>query len=159
MPYFQRMTTLKQAELDQPAAAVWELLIDWAGIPKYWGGVPIETMSAVLIGDRDRAPRTRRISAGGATIDEILLHQDNVARRLYYSVQDDFIPGIRNYMATVFVDEIAADRCRVSISGIYDASDKADGSASKAFIELVYEAGIIGGMTQYLKRGAAPAGT
>ena len=101
---------------------------------------------------------TQNYTAGGATIDEILLHQDNVARRLYYSVQDDCIPGVRNYMATVFVDEIAADRCRVSISGIYDASDKVVGSASKAFIELVYEAGIIGGMAQYLKRQAAPAG-
>ena len=152
MPYFQRMTTLKQVELDEPAAAVWELLIDWAGISKYWGHVPVETMSAVLIGDRDRVPRTRRISADGATIDEILLHQDDVARRLYYSVQDDGVPGVRNYIATVFVDEIVADRCRVSIAGTYDVVDDADGPASKAFIELVYEAGIIGGISQYLKQ-------
>ena len=92
-----------------------------------------------LVGRPDELPRTRRIVTEGDVVsEETLLKQDDKARRIYYDMVDDGIPGIRNYLATTTVDAFGAGGCRMNFSSTFDIPADADEEQLQAIILFVY---------------------
>jgi hypothetical protein len=92
------------------------------------------------------------------TFEETLLHADSTARRIYYNVEGVVAStGMRNYMATTFVEEIGPKRARVTCSSNFDVPDEETARNVKAFMEAVYDRSVINGIAGAVKREAAAA--
>ena len=89
----------------------------------------------------------REDGSGGT---ETLLHADDPARRIYYTVEDGILPGLRNYIATTTVDEVAANRSRMTFASTFDVEVDVDPDALRARIESTYRI-IASGISAYIE--------
>src|SRR4051794_20681470 len=116
----RRVRIINQQIVDISAEQAWTWLTDWAGTkrnrkPGTTGELALNRI--VLIGEPDATPRTREMEFGAfGLVRETLFHQDDELRHLYYNIEGTGPHGIRNYLATTDVDEVASDTCQVTIT-------------------------------------------
>lgn len=140
----QRVFATNKGIIEAPAQAVWDLLLDWDGILKSWP-TPTETKFNILHidlhGGVDQIPRNRHVHmAGGWTCSEVLFLANHAARRIYYDMAPNGVPGIHNYIATTFVDELGPERCEMGFNSNFDIlEDKYDGETMRKHVEKVYD--------------------
>jgi hypothetical protein len=140
-----------------PASVVWDILTDWGGFPTRAGFPNVEKV--ILTGGGPGVPLTRTLSfAGGVVVAEELIDQDPATRRLYCRTINNGGPW-SNYLATLFVDEIDSEQCRIGIEGHCDAADAARVEEIKSFIESSWEDGIIAGVRRCLVAEGAQVAT
>jgi uncharacterized protein (TIGR02118 family) len=154
-PNFIRAEAHKSAEIPASAGEVWDLLTDWAGMLRWWlkaeqGGLAGPTLvKCDLIGQPGAVPRTRRMTLdNGIVVEERLFQQDDEARRLYYSKTEPPGSPVSGYIATAYVDDIQADRCRLHIASSFDVQSPADPEAAVIRFETIYQA-MFGGFQNY----------
>jgi Polyketide cyclase / dehydrase and lipid transport len=135
----------KSAHIPAAADEMWGLIIDWAGMLRWWlaaedGGLGGPRLVACeLVGADDEVPRTRRMSLeNGVVTEEQLFYQNDQARRIYYSKLPD--RDITGYVASTYVDEIDSRTCVVHITSQFDVRSGADSPAARARFEAVYAA-------------------
>jgi uncharacterized protein YndB with AHSA1/START domain len=144
-----RVAASVNGEVDAPAEEVWELLTDWAGVPRWWpqdAPVPIDRVT--LDGKHGTVPRTRDVVIAGGSVVETLFLEDEKAMRIYYYLTDEGMAAIFgmpdsitfNYMATTTVDRTPEDRSRMSFSSTFDIPADADPDACRQRIEATYDA-------------------
>jgi len=149
------MTAHKIGTLNAPARAAWELLTDWAGLLRWLPEGVSNVVRVELEGGLKEVPRTRVLwNSDGTCVRETLLHQDDGARRIYYMVQREGIPGVRNYLATTTIDELGAEECQIELSSSFDVIDPAvDEQYHRRILESIYEDCILKGLATYLRSG------
>jgi Polyketide cyclase / dehydrase and lipid transport len=135
-----------------PASVVWDVLVDWGGFPIRAQFPNVEKIA--LTGGEPGSPLTRVITfGGGVTVAEQLIDQDPVARRLYCRTINDG-SAWSNYLATLYVDEVDPQQCRVWIDGQCDVAELTRVEEIKSFIEASWEGGIIAGVRRCLAADA-----
>lgn len=97
------------AEIPASAEEVWEYIGDFNGLPRF---IPAVTSSR-LEGHGIGAVRHIQVAGTEGETVETLEAQDDAARRLSYSVQVSSL-RMHDYYATIEVEELSPDRCRVS---------------------------------------------
>jgi hypothetical protein len=168
MTSYVRGSAFKSGEVDVSADDFFAMLRDWPAVMKW---APKENPPAPLVDttlekghDVNVLPCTRichfDTSTGfPPTFEETLLHADGAARRIYYNVEGVVAStGMRNYLATTFVDELGPNRARVTCSSSYDAPDEDSARIIKVFLETIYDRSVIQGIAAAVKREAAGAG-
>jgi Polyketide cyclase / dehydrase and lipid transport len=153
MANYQRVRAHRSDEVPVAASAVWDILLDWPGILKWMRqeGRPVPLVKVELKAGHavGRLPCTRLchfdVSALPpgivipACIPETLLHVDPLARFIYYNMEGEGPFGMRNYLATTEIDELGAERSRVTCSGRFDVPAGAPVDLVKGVIESVYD--------------------
>ncbi len=158
---YLRINVHKAVELSIPASAFWNILIDWGALmdwmPKLDEDPPARVSRCEVLPGHSLAklPFTRRVyldngGVGPDYLDETLQHFDAEARRLYYTFGGVGPGGVRNYLSTTYIDELAPDRCRVTCASQYDIADDA-GTDMKDFIEEFYDRAIIQGIAKLVR--------
>src|SRR5439155_10252736 len=116
----------------------------------------MEVSRTFLEGEKGKVPRTKvieRSNADGAGLPiqnrEVLIHEDAVAHRLYYTASDGFIEGARNYIATWSLDPLPGSRCQMNISATFDVMEPGNGDVARDTLEAVYGL-ILKGLSDYL---------
>jgi uncharacterized protein (TIGR02118 family) len=158
MSKFARVEVHKSAEIPAPAADVWTLLTDWAGMFRWWlsaeqGGLPGPTLvKCELIGEHGAVPRTRRMTLdNGLVVEEQIFHQDDNARRIYYMKSEPSGSPINGYVASAYVDDVEDNRCALHISSSFDVQLPADVEAAAVRFERIYQS-IFRGFQHYFSR-------
>jgi len=130
-----------------PASAdeVWTYIGDFNGLPRF---VPAVTSSR-LDGQGIGARRHIQVAGTEGETVETLEAQDDAARRLSYSVQVSSL-RMHDYYATIEVEDLAPDRCRVSWRCQFRPVDGDDGVETAAFIKASY-AGAMSCLTDAVK--------
>jgi hypothetical protein len=124
-----------EAELGSAATEVWSLVSDFVGL--------IEALAAQfdapvsITHEGEGIGSIRRIRLGDRLIVERLESFDDVTRRYSYSVLEGPYP-IADYVASVEVDGLSADRCRVAWTGRFDAAGVPEDDAA-AIMRDLYE--------------------
>jgi hypothetical protein len=91
-------------------------------------------------------------TSAGVFCRETLLHQDDLARRIYYNQDTDGIPGVRNYLATTVIDELGPKKCQMEFSSNFDVIDPAiDGEKCRLYVESVHRDYILTGFAAYFR--------
>ncbi|MEA3151492.1 MAG: hypothetical protein QOD56_2431, partial [Gammaproteobacteria bacterium] len=159
-----RGSAFTAGEVDVSADDFFALLRDWPAVMKWAAkeNPPAPLLDTTLKKGHDVniLPCTRvchmDTSTGfPPTFEETLLHADSEGRRIYYNVEGVAAGGMRNYLATTFVDEISPKRCRVTCSSSFDVPDAEAARNVKAFLEAVYDRSVIKGIAGAVKREAA----
>jgi hypothetical protein len=143
MPKVSRVELHKFAEIPAPASEVWNLLGDWAGMLRWWPtadpGVGPKLMKCDLIGEHGTLPRTRRMTLdNGVVIEEQIFHQDDCARRIYYTRTEPAGSEVSGYIASAYVDEIDNHTCMMHFCSWFDIHATASGAAAARF-ETIYQ--------------------
>jgi len=162
MPATFRVKLHDFAEIRAPAAEVWSLLTDWAGmlrwhLPPEQGGLPGPPMiRCELVGEQDAVPRTRRmIFNNGMVIEEQIFYQSDEHRRIYYTKDQPPNSELSGYVASAYVDEIDSNTCALHITSWFDASTGDAAEAAAAFFGKVYRS-IFGGFRNYFTTSSPP---
>jgi hypothetical protein len=167
MTNFVRGSALKSGDVDVSADEFYAMLRDWPAVMK-WAAkenppAPL-TDTTLKAGHRVSVLPCTRIchfdtSTGfPPTFEETLLHADSAARRIYYNVEGVVAStGMRNYMATTFVEELGPRRARVTCASTYDVPNEESARMVKAFLEAVYDRSVIQGIAAAVKREAGGA--
>jgi len=155
----RRPTAEKSGVVAASAEDAWALLADWGGLLRWWPkkdtprppGLALNLIGCKLLGEPGALPSIREVlPEGGLPVQETLIHRDGDARRIYYTITDDGIPGLQNYVATTFVDTIDANRCRMHFVSTFDVIDSTvDVDMLRGVVESVYESHILFGFNQY----------
>lgn len=168
MPRYQRVRAGLSDEVDAPAEAIWQMLLNWPAILD-WMRVenrPVPLVEVTLkpghaVGTLPYSRLCRFDLASlppGVAVPEVvpetLLHVDPVARFLYYNMEGEGPFGLRNYLATTEVDDLGDGRSRVTCSGRFDLPQGAPADLVKGFIESVYDS-IVHDIAATVKRHAA----
>lgn len=158
MPATFRVKLHDFAEIQAPAAEVWSLLTDWAGmlrwrLPPDLGGLPGPPMlRCELVGDQDAVPRTRRmIFNNGMVIEEQIFYQSDAHRRIYYTKDEPPNSALSGYVASAYVDEIDSNTCALHITSWFDANTGDAAEAASTFFGSVYRA-IFSGFKHYFSK-------
>ncbi len=157
-----RSHATREGVLNVSANRAWALLTEWEAVLKWWDNrVPGDAMrlsGVELEGDRNAVPRTRVLTRSNATQSglplvnrETLLLQDDDLMRIYYDADDGVIAGVRNYIATTYIDAIAQDSCRVTCDSRFDVTPDQDANEVRLRVESVYD-GIICGFRDYFSK-------
>lgn len=141
---FARRDGVIRADVD----TLWVLLTDWGNM-EWWGNALADDGMTVgqcsLEGEHGKVPRCkviRRVVEGSdlpVENRETLFIEDADCHRLYYTASDNFLPGVRNYVATWTFDEIEDGQSRMEISGTFDVVAPGDASSALRIVEDVYE--------------------
>jgi hypothetical protein len=138
----RRCSARKNGVLDFAAEATWQLLRDWSG-PGTSKWIPKEAFRIERVESQDEhtATPTRVIwNIGGKCFSEKLLLCDDRARRLYYTLSPNAIPGVCNYVATTAVDELGPGKCEMLFASNFDLIDsEATVEQMQLVIQSVYE--------------------
>jgi hypothetical protein len=166
MTNFVRGSAFTSGEVDVSADDFFAMLRDWPAVMK-WAAkenppAPLLDTTLKKGSDVNVLPCTRvchmDTSTGfPPTFEETLLHADSAAHRIYYNVEGVAAGGMRNYLATTFVDPISATRSRVTCSSTFDVPDEEAARNVKSFLEGVYDRSVIKGIEGAVKREAAEA--
>lgn len=142
---------------------LWALLTDWGNL-EWWGNALEDDGMTVghcsLEGEHGKVPRTKLIRRVIEGLDlpienrEVLFHEDPVCHRLYYTADDNFISGVRNYIATWSLDELPDGQTRMEISSTFDVIAPGDAPVAKRIVEDVYDM-IVGGLNNHIDHLAA----
>lgn len=150
MTTIQRGTGLREGVIDTDADTLWAVLTDW-GVMEWWGNEMEEDAGmkvgrCYLEGEKGSVPRTKVLERANAeglglpTVNrETLLHEDPVARRLFYNASDGFIEGVRNYMATWALDALPDGRTKMHISSVFDVVEPGTAANVRGIVEPVYD--------------------
>ena len=122
-------------EIAAPAASVWELLSDFGGVHRWFPGATKPEVEGEGIG------AIRKIAMGDTAIHERLEAFDAMARSFQYSIVEAPMP-VKNYLATVSVEEIDAGRCRVHWTTTFDAVGIPEEQLAEG-LEGAYRAGLV----------------
>jgi len=163
---FTRVIATWQGVIDAPAEDVWTLLTDWGAMLSWWKSDPdaegVKVISVEMEDLTASIPRSRILTRSGVASAglpvlnrETLLHEDPVARRIYYTADNEVIAGIRNYLATTSVDRIATTSCRMIFSSTFDVREGEDPSRARAVIESIYDAICVSFRNYFRKRSDA----
>ena len=95
-----------QEEIAASADAVWKVIGDFGSVPRWFPGATSIQVEGQGVG------AVRTIPMGTSKIRERLEAFDAGARQLEYSIIDSPIP-VKDYRATVRVESLGAQRCRV----------------------------------------------
>lgn len=158
MTAVQRGTGCREGIIDADADALWALATDW-GVMDWWGNeveeAGMKVSKCYLEGEKGSVPRTKVIERsnteeGGLPIinRETLIHEDPVARRLFYNGTDGFIEGVRNYIATWAFDALPDGRTKMHISSVFDVVEPGNAEYVRAVVEAVYDM-IFKGLNQH----------
>lgn len=166
MTVVQRGTGCREGVIDADAATLWSLVTDW-GSMDWWGNeveeAGMKVSKCYLEGEKGSIPRTKVIERsntekGGLPIinRETLIHEDAVARRLFYNGTDGFIEGVRNYIATWALDPLPEGKTKMHISSVFDVVEPGNAEYVRMVVEAVYDM-IFKGLNQYVvaQRSAA----
>ena len=152
-----RASATFSGQVPAPAPDVFDLLTDWGGVTKW---APPEVAAMIgridLEGDPAALPLTRIVhTPQGHVIRETLLMKDADAGRIYYSLGDGGMPGLRNYVATATMDPTGDGGCTMTFSSTFDVDDPGMGaSGGQQMMEAMYR-GLISGLSAYFARAAA----
>ena len=160
MTKVQRGSGRRDGEIDADIDTLWAVLTDWGNMD-WWGNeLEQDGMKAgktYLDGEKGKVPRTKVIerenadNAGLPIVNrETLFLEDRLTYRLYYNGTDNFIVGVRNYIATWALDPLPDGRCKMHISSNFDVIAPGDVNAVRDTVEAVYEM-IFSGLNRYLK--------
>ena len=166
MTSVQRGTGCREGIIDADADALWALVTDW-GSMDWWGNeveeAGMKVSKCYLEGEPGSVPRTKVIERsnteeGGLPIinRETLIHEDAVARRLFYNGTDGFIEGVRNYIATWAFDTLPDGKVKMHISSVFDVVDPGNAEYVRAVVEAVYDM-IFKGLNQHFAAQRATA--
>ncbi|MBZ9650287.1 SRPBCC family protein [Sphingobium sp. 3R8] len=166
MTIVQRGTGSREGIIDADVDAIWALATDW-GVMYWWGNEVEEAGMKVnkcyLEGEKGSVPRTKVIERsnteeGGLPIvnRETLIHEDAVARRLFYNGTDGFIEGVRNYIATWAFDALPDGRTKMHISSVFDVVEPGNVDYVRMVVEAVYEM-IFKGFNQHFAKQKSAA--
>lgn len=163
MGRFSRGTVTVVVDVDVSANEFWEMLRDWPAVLKWNFTNPALLDVTLKEGDRvDVLPCTRVMhldtSRGfPATTEEILLYADPNSRRIFYTFAG-IVGGLKNYIATTFVDDLDEARARVTCASMFDVADGTSLVDTIRWLEDVYERQIIRGMEAAIirERGSQP---
>ena len=151
-----RVALDRSVEIPAPAAQVWALISDWAGMLRWWlpaeeGGLRGPALvSCTLIGQPGSVPRTRRMTlANGTVADETIFYQNDQTRRIWYTKSDE--PNLTGYVASTYVDELEDGGCTVHLCSRFDVNDPDQNKAAAARFDAVYAA-MFDGYRRYLSR-------
>jgi len=132
------MTEVKVSEkIAAPAAKVWELLGDFAGVQK-WGGPMLQ--SCTVEGSGVGAVRTIGLP-GGMSLQERCEGIDEPGRALTYSMFENSLFPMRNYLSTCRVVETGPNECRVDWQGRFEPVGVPDEQVQE-MVRGVYVGGI-----------------
>jgi hypothetical protein len=163
MVQVKRVFARREGVVRADVETLWTLLTDWGNM-EWWGnaleddGMTVGACS--LEGEHGKVPRTkviRRLVEGSdlpVENRETLFHEDSVCHRLYYTGSDDFIIGVRNYIATWSFDELAGGHTRMEISSTFDVIAPGDAALAKRIVEDVYDM-IVAGLNDFITSRAA----
>ncbi|WP_340312931.1 SRPBCC family protein [Rhizorhabdus argentea] len=149
MAAIQRGAGCREGIIDIDADTLWELLTDW-GTMDWWGNelqeAGMKVSKCYLEGEKGRCPRTKVLERsnteeGGLPVinRETLIHEDPLARRLFYNGTDGFIAGVRNYLATWALDPLPDGRTKMHISSVFDVVEPGSVDHVREVVEAVYE--------------------
>jgi hypothetical protein len=164
MTNFVRGSAFTSSEVDVSADDFFAMLRDWPAVMKWADRVnppaPLVDTTLKQGHDVNVLPCTRVCHMDTSTgfppvFEETLLHADSAGRRIYYNVEGVVAGGMRNYIATTFIDELGPNRSRVTCSSTYDVPDEEAARSVKAFLEGVYDRSVIKGIAGAVKREAA----
>jgi Polyketide cyclase / dehydrase and lipid transport len=162
-----RVAGYHKGRIEAPIEEVWELVNDWGTLHWFDDGTNsdnLKVMESWLEGEPGAVPRTRVMGRGEGAVKhgapennrEVLLVSDPVAHRLYYDATDDFVVGIRNYMASWSFDELEDGTCMMTVSSNFDCVPAETGPASEAMLQQVY-VNIVESLDKYFKKSRAKA--
>ncbi|MEC3909096.1 SRPBCC family protein [Sphingobium sp. CR2-8] len=145
----QRGTGLREGVINADAETVWALLTDW-GTMDWWGNelqeAGMKVSRCFLEGIEGTVPRTKVIERANSddaglphTNRETLIHEDPIARQLFYNGTDNFVEGVRNYIATWAFDPLPDGKTKMHISSVFDVVEPGDVNAVRDIVEAVYE--------------------
>lgn len=154
MARLQRVRIINQRIIEVSAAQAWAWLIDWAGTkrpqPTADSSDSFALGSITLIGEPDQIPRSREVDLGPfGVLRETLLHQDDEAMHLYYNIEGVGFFGLRNYLATTDVDEIAPTRCQITITARFDMPSDVDLLKAQAVVNQGHNEVVIDGIRRF----------
>jgi len=122
-----------------PAAKVWEIVRDFGGVAQ-WGGPAIQSCSV----EGEGVGAIRHIGLpGGLAIAERLEAFDDAARTLSYAILEKSPLPLRNYLATIRIEEAGPQACAVDWSSTFEPDGAAEEQA-QAMVRGVYTGGIAG---------------
>lgn len=145
----QRGTGVREGVIDTDVESLWAMLTDWGNMD-WWGNelqeAGMKVSRCFLEGVPGKVPRTKVIErenseeAGLPIVNrETLIHEDPVARRLFYNGTDGFIEGVRNYMATWALDPLPNGQSKMHISSTFDVVAPGSAASVRDIVEAVYE--------------------
>lgn len=70
---------------------------------------------------------------------EVLIHEDPVIHRLYYTGSDGLLLGVRNYLASWTLDMLDGARCRMTITSNFDVLEPGNVDFVRDTLEAVYD--------------------
>lgn len=149
MAVVQRGAACREGIIDADADTLWALLTDWGNMD-WWGNelqeAGMKVSECYLEGEKGRVPRTKVIERSNTEEDglpivnrETLIHEDPVARRLFYNGTDGFIEGVRSYLATWALDPLLDGRTKMHISSIFDVTEPGSADNARDIVEAVYD--------------------
>ena len=166
---YNRVHPYLSDEVDAPADAIWEMLLNWPAILDWMRveGRPVPLIDVQLKAGHEvgKLPCTRNcifdVTAlpPGIVIPEVvpetLLYVDSEAGFIYYNMEGLGPFGLRNYLATTEVDDLGKGRSRVTCSGRFDLPKAVPVDLVKGAIEAVYDA-IVHDIANTVRRRSAP---
>ncbi|HYD48617.1 MAG TPA: SRPBCC family protein [Terriglobales bacterium] len=123
-------------EVEAPLDEVWEIASDFGGIQRWSPAIERCTVTGTGVG------AVRSVEMNGIALSERLEALDNDRHRLQYSIVEGPLP-LKNYLATIEVEETAEDRCRIRWSSTFEPVGLSEEQA-KQLIDTIYRQGIQG---------------
>lgn len=161
MTKVKRGTASGEGVINSDIDTVWNLLTDWGNHEWWTNDIADEDMTAgrtYLEGEKGKVPRTKVIersnsgNTGAVRVNrEVLLHEDPIVHRLYYTCSDGLLPYVRNYLASWTLDVLDGGRCKMSVTADFDITEPGDLDYSRNTFEAVYQA-IFKNVDSYLKK-------
>jgi len=129
-------TATATIEVAAPAAEVWARIRDFDGMPGWHPGVKASSTE----GEREGAVRTLTMG-DDSTVVERLDRLDDPGRSYRYSIVESRLP-VTSYAANLRVEELDADRCRVTMMGEIVPLEGVPGPELATAVAGFYRAGL-----------------
>lgn len=131
------LSVSESVDLHMPVADIWKTVGDFSAIDRYLAAVD----RCVMNGDAENCERVLLLRDGGAVRERLILSSptDHAMR---YAIVESTLP-VDDYTATLRVDELDAQQCRVTWSSSFDARNVPDVEA-KGIIAAIYRQGFDG---------------
>jgi len=123
--------------VEASADAVWAVVSDFNGLPKFVAAIVESRMEGSGVGAR----RTLTLADGAVIVEQLESH-DDAARTLSYSIVSSPLP-LANYLSTQTVRPAGEGRCELEWASTFEPEGAPEAEA-KAIVEGVYSAGFEG---------------
>lgn len=159
MTTIQRGTARREGVIEADIGNAWALITDWGNLDWWGNDIEEKDMQAARVyleGEKGKIPRTKVIvrnnsgESGAVHVNrEVLIHEDPIAHRLYYTCSDGLLPHVSNYLASWTLDALDRGRCRMSIMANFDVVESGNLDFARNTFEAVYDL-IFKGLNDYL---------